>query len=170
MSQDYLGSLGYLTLGSRLKRAGTLLQSATQAWLAESGCEVPGVNMLVLAVLDETGPAPLGTLVDHLGIAQPGVSRMVATLKTAGLVGSVADPNDGRVWLLELTPAGRKVVEEGKQVWWSIVRDMAAELCADLQGPFSDQLSGLEEKLATGEYERSLRAELKKRNRGHDAA
>lgn len=160
MTHDFLGSLGYLALGSRLKRAGTLLQSATQTWLREAGCDVPGVNMLVLAVLDETGPAPLGTIAELIGTAQPGVSRMVVGLKTAGLVGSVPDPNDGRVWLLELTPKGRRVVEEGKRVWWAIVRDVVSELCADLDGPFSDQLSGLEEKLVAGAYERMLRSKL----------
>ena len=170
MTDDFLGSLGHLALGSRLKRAGTLIQAATQAWMREKGCEMPGAQMLVLAALDDVGRAPLGTIADLLGIAQPGVSRMVANLKTAGLVGSVPDVADGRVWLLELTADGRRVVEEGKRTWWAVVQQSVADLCDDLDGPLIEQLTALEDKLASGDYARSLEDGLARRKSQHDDA
>jgi len=166
MTQDFLSSLGYLALGSRMKRAGTILQSATQAWFREAGCDVPAGHMPLLAGLEEAGRVPLGTLAEMLGIAQPGVSRMVANLEAEGLVTSVAGEDDKRVRLLDLSPKARRIVEDGKRKWWPIVNETVAELCEDLSGPLTDQLAALEDKLAAGDYERLLNAKLEQRT--HD--
>ena len=170
MAHDFLGSLGHLALGSRLKRAGTLLQSATQAWLREAGCDVPAGHMPLLAALESMEPASLGTLVESLGIAQPGVSRMAGNLEAAGWITSASEAGDKRVRLFVLTPEGRRLVAQAKEMWWPVIQEAAADLCADLAGAFTDQLAGLEEKLSAGKFEEALGAKSQQRIRKHDPA
>jgi len=156
MTDDFLGSLGHLALGSRLKRAGTLLQSATQTWLRANGCDVPAGQLPLMAALDEAGTASLGTLVDRLGIAQPGVSRMAESLEAEGWISTVPERGDRRVRMLTLSPKGRKLVAAAKEGLWPGIEGAVAELCADLQGPLTRQLTGLEAKLAAGAFEDAL--------------
>ena len=87
--EDIIRSLGYLTLGSRLKRIGEQLQADTQRLL--DGLEVPvqSSQYPLLAALDRLGPLPVGELAQSLGITQPGVTRSVALLADLGLVEAV---------------------------------------------------------------------------------
>jgi DNA-binding MarR family transcriptional regulator len=170
MSNDFLGSLGHLALGSRLKRAGTLLQAATQAWLRDAGCDVPAAHMPLLAALDSVGSASLGTLVDLLGVAQPGVSRMVDSLEADGWITTLSETADKRVRVLELTGNGRELVAAAKRSLWPVVQAAVVDLCADLSGPLTDQLAGLEAKLSAGAYDDALRSHARHRRRKRDAA
>lgn len=179
---DFLGSLGHLALGTRLKRTGTRLQAATQAWLKQVGCAVPASHMPLLAALHAAEPASLGRLVETLGIAQPGVTRMVQSLEAAGLVAATGEGDDRRVRMLALTDAGRALVEEARRSLWPVVESAVADLCADLAGPLTGQLSELEARIAAGDYERALAARLRAQDKadgqarrprggpGHDAA
>lgn len=156
MDDDLLGSLGYLALGSRLKRAGALMQAITQRWLAARGCEVSVSHMPFLAALDRLGAAPLGTIVARLGIAQPGVSRMADQLEQHGWIRTVPGESDGRLRTLELTEKGQALVDTAKAELWPIVHGAVSAVCADLSGSLIDQISGLERRLADGAYEASL--------------
>ena len=168
---DFLGSLGYLALGSRLKRAGTLLQTATQNWLQAAGCDVPAAHMPLLAALDRAGSVSLGTVVDMLGVAQPGVSRMADSLQAAGWITVTTDLADKRVRILALTPAGQTLVAEAKVSLWPVVQAAVGELCTGLTGPFAAQLSDLERKLSAGAFERALAGNgTKSGNRRHVVA
>jgi len=164
MTEDFLESLGHLALGSRLKRAGTLLQSATQAWLRARGCDVPAGQLPLMAALDEAGAASLGTIADMLGIAQPGVSRMADNLEAAGWIRTTPEIGDRRVRMLELTPRGRDLVAAAKRDLWPVIQDAVSELCADLEGPLTRQLAGPEGKLSAGAFEDALARRSGRRN------
>jgi len=156
MTDDFLGSLGHLALGSRLKRAGTLLQSATQTWLRAHGCNVPAGQLPLMVALDEAGTASLGTLVNRLGLAQPGVTRMADSLENAGWIRTGPVKGDKRVRVLELTPKGRDLVTSAKKDLWPVIQDAVGDLCANLDGPLTHQLIGLESKLSAGAFEDAL--------------
>jgi len=70
---------------------------------------VPQHRLLVLVSSD--GPRRIGTLADDLGVNQSNASRLVARLAEQGLVQRVADPADGRVALVGVTVAGRRVLD-----------------------------------------------------------
>lgn len=165
----FLESLGHLALGSRLKRLGTLLQAGTQKWLHEAGCDVPSAHMPLLAALEELGPSPLGALVDALGISQPGVSRMVASLAAAGWIRTTPQGADRRIRRIALTAKGRKLVAHARRSLWPVIDEAVAELCADLPGTLTEQLTSLEEKLSTGAYEKALAKSNAEGTRDHDA-
>jgi DNA-binding MarR family transcriptional regulator len=67
---------------------------------------------LVLAYVSDFGPVTQTTIADHLrhGRATTGVT--VDRLHDRGLVERRPDPDDRRVWLVDLTPTGRVLVGE----------------------------------------------------------
>jgi DNA-binding MarR family transcriptional regulator len=92
MSDDFLQSLNHLAMGTRLKRAGIALQAETQKWLQANGCDIPTAHLPVITALDRMGATSVGVLAQMLGIAQPGVSRMVEQLIAGGWMRSDTDP------------------------------------------------------------------------------
>lgn len=53
-------------------------------------------------------PPTVQEFADRMGLEKTWASRLVARLAKRGLVTRVDHPDDGRSWLIELTPKGRK--------------------------------------------------------------
>ena len=147
MPDDFLQSLNHLALGTRLKRAGIALQAATQQWLQAQGCSIPATHMPVIAALYRHGSLSTGALAQMLGIAQPGVSRMVEQLVADGWLVSETDTGDRRVRAIRLSTAGRTFAAEADRTLWPAIDAAVARLCADLSGSFLAQLTGFEDQL-----------------------
>src|SRR3979411_1546422 len=77
-------SLGFLCLGSRLKRIGEQLQADTQRLLDGLDVPVQSSQYPLLAALDRLGPLAVGELSPSLGTTQPGVTRSVSHLADLG--------------------------------------------------------------------------------------
>jgi DNA-binding MarR family transcriptional regulator len=148
MIADIVRELGYLTLGSRLKRLGERLQAQTQVVLAEADMGVPASHFPLLAALDRLGPLSVGELAQAVGISQPGVSRMLENLQSDGFVTSQRRKGDRRLRPIVLTKAGQQLIVRAKQLTWPRVEAAVAEACAGASGPLLAQLSALEEALA----------------------
>jgi len=146
--EDIIRSLGYLTLGSRLKRIGEQLQADTQRML--DGLEVPvqSSQYPLLAALDRLGPLPVGELAQSLGITQPGVTRSVALLAELGLVEVIQSDGDQRRRMVSLTRNGQRLVDRAKRDVWPRIENAVADLCKGLTGPLLEQLSAIEDGLA----------------------
>ena len=146
--EDIIRSLGYLTLGSRLKRIGEQLQADTQRML--DGLEVPvqSSQYPLLAALDRLGPLPVGELAQSLGITQPGVTRSVALLAELGLVEVIQSDGDQRRRMVSLTRNGQRLVDKAKGDVWPRIENAVADLCKGLTGPLLEQLSAIEDGLA----------------------
>ena len=63
----------------------------------------------VLAALAEYGTAKTTDVIDSATLDKMRVSRAVARMESAGLLERLANPDDGRSWLLKLKPAGRSL-------------------------------------------------------------
>lgn len=148
MIADIVRELGYLTLGSRLKRLGERLQSQTQALLAEAEISVPASHFPLLAALDRLGPLSVGELAQAVGISQPGVSRTLENLQSDGFVASQRLKGDRRLRPIVLTKAGRQLIARSKQLTWPRIEAAVADACVGASGPLLAQLSALEEALA----------------------
>jgi DNA-binding MarR family transcriptional regulator len=159
VNDDLLQSLGHLALGSRMKRAGVALQAVSQKWLLEQGCEIPATHMPVIAALHRRDTVTVGVLAQMLGIAQPGVSRMVDQMVARGWVISTADARDRRVRALSLTNAGKALAEAAERSLWPAIDGAVAALCSDLSGPFLAQMTEIETRLADGALTRGLAGE-----------
>ncbi len=80
--------------------------------------EVDRAGYLALRTLDGLGPSCINGLAQELHLDSSTVTRQVSALESGGFVTRQVDPNDGRSWLIDLTPRGRKAmrtVEQGRR-------------------------------------------------------
>ncbi|MBZ9817801.1 MarR family winged helix-turn-helix transcriptional regulator [Mesorhizobium sp. CA7] len=146
--EDVLRSLGFLCLGSRMKRIGEQLQADTQRVLDRLDTRIQSSQYPLLAALDRLGPVPVGELARSLGIAQPGVTRSVALLAELGLVEVNPSQDDQRRRIVSLSRNGRRLVDQAKREIWPSIENAVGDLCADLSGPLLGQLAAIEDRLA----------------------
>lgn len=154
MTEDIIRSLGFLCLGSRMKRIGEQLQADAQRVLDDAGTQIPSGQHPLLAALDRFGPLSIGELTQALGITQPGVTRAVAQLADIGMVKAAQSDDDQRVKIVSLTPQGQRFVARAKKDAWPRVERAVADLCRNLEGKLLDQLAGLEDGLAAAPLDR----------------
>jgi len=148
MVQDVVKELGYLTLGTRLKRLGERLQSQSQVLLDGAGFGLPASHFPVLAALDRLGPMSVGELAEAVGVAQPGVTRLLDKLESEGLVHSRQQAADRRVRTIALSRSGLQFVARAKNVVWPLIESAVADACAGPAAPLLAELAALEEALA----------------------
>ena len=65
-----------------------------------------------LGLLLRSGAMRLTALAEREAVSQPAMTGLVSRLQAAGLVVRRADPRDGRAVLVELTVAGRALIED----------------------------------------------------------
>jgi len=147
MISDVVKELGHLTLGTRLKRLGERLQAQTQVLLAEAGIAVPASHFPILAGLDRLGQMNVGEIAEAVGMSQPGVTRMLDTLQTDGLVKSTPARDDRRVRTITLTAAGEKLVASSKRTIWPLIESAVADACKGSAESLLPALAALEESL-----------------------
>eukprot|EP00903_Cladosiphon_okamuranus_P001148 g1146.t1 len=112
-----------------------------------AGTNLPTPYNPVLAALDLKGALSIGDLSKALGQSQPGVTRMINKMKADGLVQAVPVEEDRRISRIALTESGQHLVSHLKATLWPAVSVAVAEACADLDGPFLQQLDRLEDTL-----------------------
>jgi len=81
-------------------------------------------SALALSRLNREGPIRLTTLAAAEGIAQPSMTQLIQRLERQGLATRINDPEDGRVALVNITNAGRAVMDDRRRDR----RDRLAEL------------------------------------------
>lgn len=90
--------------------------------------DVSLTTLATLATLDRSGPQRLTDLAAIEGVAQPSMTVLVTGLERAGLVRRCASPDDGRVVLVALTPAGISYLRDRRRAGTTAVADLAGEL------------------------------------------
>lgn len=155
MTEDIVKRLGYLCLGSRLKRLGERMQADVQRFIEDGGVEILPSQYPLLAAIDRSGALTIGELADALGVSQPGVTRNVTRLVDLGLL-EPADANgrDRRHKAVALTKAGAKLVARSKQDIWPHIEASVREVCAGKSGPLLDQIAAIEDALAAAPLDR----------------
>jgi DNA-binding MarR family transcriptional regulator len=79
--------------------------------------EVDRAGYLALRTLDSLGPSCTNGLARELHLDSSTVTRQVSVLESGGLVSRRVDPDDGRSWLIDITPQGHKAmraIERGR--------------------------------------------------------
>jgi DNA-binding MarR family transcriptional regulator len=98
--------------------------------------EADRAGYLALRTLDGLGPSCINGLARELHLDSSTVTRQISVLESGGLVNRQVDPNDGRSWLIDLTPRGRKAMralERGRrQAIDAMLGDWAPEEVHDL--------------------------------------
>lgn len=148
MADDIIRELGYLTLGSRLKRLGERLQAQVQTLMDQQGLTFQSAQFPVLAALSRTTPLSVGELSEGLGVSQPGITRSIGQLAAKGLVKVRPGGDDKRTKLVSLTPAGQQIVKASRQDLWPLIEQSLSDICTHQSGDLLANLSHLEDQLA----------------------
>src|SRR6266702_1765167 len=157
MIEDVVKELGYLTLGTRLKRLGERLQAQTQVVLEHADVAIPASHFPLLAALERLGAMNVGELTEAVGMSQPGVTRLLDKLEAEGLVRSTQLADDRRVRTIALTKSGRQLILRSQRTVWPMIEAAVADACAGPARPLLAALAALEEALAAVPL--SIRAE-----------
>jgi DNA-binding MarR family transcriptional regulator len=80
--------------------------------------------VILLAELQSQGPLGISTLACNLQLDISTASRQSAALEAKGLVERLADPEDGRVSLLQITDLGEAQLQEVRQIYHSMLAEM----------------------------------------------
>ena len=80
---DVISDLGFLFLGSRLKRLAERLQADAAKVHHALGVQAQPAELALLAALDRVGPMSNAEAVTALGVSQPGVTRTAAGTRVA---------------------------------------------------------------------------------------
>ena len=96
-----------------------------------SGLTAPRLS--ALSVIVYAGPITLGALAAAEQVRPPTMTRIVAALEAERYVVREPSPDDGRATLVRATPAGRRLLEEGRIRRTSVLaRQLAALPATDL--------------------------------------
>jgi DNA-binding MarR family transcriptional regulator len=127
---------------STRQRAELLLPTLMElkSWVRQLGqqlrTEHPTATLATLALIERHGPARISDLAEVARVDTSVVSRIAKSLEQAGLVERHSDPADGRAHRLEISAAGRDVLESGR-------REMADHMADRLSGWTDDELEEL---------------------------
>ena len=86
-----------------------LLQAVDQVWQAlATRAQMRVVEIITLELLHFTSPASSQQIAQRSGLTAPGVTALLDRFETRGLTRRIRRPQNRRVVLVELTPAGRE--------------------------------------------------------------
>jgi DNA-binding MarR family transcriptional regulator len=147
MDREYAGTLNQaIRLLSLRHRA-----RATQL-LAPLGLH-SGQEALLLE-LDRTGPRIQAQLSEALGCEPPSVTLMTRKLEASGHIRRTPDPGDKRATVVALTDSGKRLADRVRDLWVTLaeetVRDLPAELLADLPGVLLTMSDNVNNKMING--------------------
>jgi DNA-binding MarR family transcriptional regulator len=147
-SRDLIAALGYLCLGSRMKRLGERMQAGVAQHLSALGLDVQPAQLPLLWALREDGAMTIGALGERLGISQPGVSRAVAALEGMGLVTCESAGKDKRQRQIAISPDGERLMARLADDLFPAVREAVESLCRAAGPDLLSQLDRMEDDLA----------------------
>jgi DNA-binding MarR family transcriptional regulator len=73
--------------------------------------EITSTLLAALSTIERHGSMTAGSLAAHEQIQKPTCTRVIADLQALGLIDRTADPLDGRVAWVQVTPAARKLLQ-----------------------------------------------------------
>jgi DNA-binding MarR family transcriptional regulator len=112
---------------------------------ADTGLRMPAARLSALATLAAHGPMRPGDLAAREQVSPPTLSRTLALLSEAGLVGRTTDPADQRATLLTVTPAGYDVLARVRAARTQLLLDRLEQLSDADRARVLDAVSGLEQ-------------------------
>jgi DNA-binding MarR family transcriptional regulator len=119
---------------------------ATLKWREARGLERPAYILLNRIAVD--GPFRLSALAVEVALDLSTVSRQVAALESAGLVGRYQDPSDKRASLVEVTDLGREVFAENRDRWLAIWEELLSDWTPEQRREFAALFTRLNESIA----------------------
>jgi DNA-binding MarR family transcriptional regulator len=117
-------SLGYLVLGSRLRRLSESFLSEVNRAYQNEGIDFDASWFPVFYLLSKNEALSIKELSEQTEVSHPAASQLITNLKNRDLVTSATCANDGRRQLVTLTEKGKDLLEQILPVWMAIVSAM----------------------------------------------
>lgn len=146
MSVDLLAGYGVGFLGSRLKRLAERMQADAAEVAHSLDLPVQPAQMALLMTLRLHGPISVGELAERLQVAQPTVTRAVASL--GDFVEARRVEGDQRSKRLALTDKGQALLDRIQTELLPRIEPAAASLLEGLSGDFMQDLAKVEAALS----------------------
>ena len=121
---NYYQSLGYLVLGSRLKRLSEVFLSEINKAYRSEGIVFETTWFPVFYLLSENNSLSIQELCEQIEVTHPAASQLVTNLKSKGLVMTTTSKEDARKQLVKLTPEGKKLLKKILPIWDAIRETM----------------------------------------------
>ncbi len=141
---DLLKDLGYLALGSRLKRLAERLQADANLVHESYGFSTQSGHFPLLAALHRYGPMTVSRAVSVLKASQPSVTRTASALVKMGMVDIATPPEDRRQRRLSLTAFGKDYVTQMENQMWPGVERAARDMCGGQYATLIEEIERLE--------------------------
>lgn len=107
LTNNELDAPPWLRVESTLMATARLVREAFDARLHCLDLNLTQASLL--GYVAEFGATTQTRLADHLGIGRASIGTIIDRLQERGLVERQPDPNDRRVWRVDITPAGRQM-------------------------------------------------------------
>jgi len=117
-------SLGYLVMGSRLRRLSESFLSEINRAYQNEGIDFDASWFPVFYLLSKNDALSIKELSKQTEVSHPAASQLIANLKNKNLVTSATCTDDGRRQLVTLTDNGRALLSQILPVWDAIVAAM----------------------------------------------
>jgi len=117
-------SLGYLVLGSRLRRLSESFLAEINRAYQMLGIDFDASWFPVFYLLSKNDALSIKELSEQTEVSHPAASQLIANLKNKSLVTSVTCADDGRRQLVTLTDKGRDLLNEILPVWDAVLSAM----------------------------------------------
>jgi len=127
-------SLGYLVLGSRLRRLSESFLSEINRAYQNDGIDFDASWFPVFYLLSKNDALSIKDLSEQTEVSHPAASQLIANLKNKNLVTSATCSDDGRRQLVTLTDKGRSLLNDILPVWDAILTAMDELVPIDSEG------------------------------------
>lgn len=133
-------------LGSPLERFTRMMFSRIIAGLARALHEedFSVAQVAALHLVDQEGPVRVTALATSLGLSASAGSRLVDGLVQRGLLARQEDPEDRRAKTLELTPLGRRFVDQASVERVRVIMETARSLPAEISAAILSAISAFQ--------------------------
>ena len=124
-------SLGYLVLGSRLRRLSENFLAEINRAYQNEGIDFDASWFPVFYLLSKNNSLSIKELSDQTEVSHPAASQLITNLKNRGLVTSITAADDGRRQLVQLTDSGRELLARILPMWDAVLSAMNELVAAD---------------------------------------
>src|ERR1700743_2867327 len=128
---NFYQNLGYLVLGSRLRRLSEAFLSEINRAYQNAGIDFDASWFPVFYLLSKNGSISIKELSDQTEVSHPAASQLITNLKNRKLVATTTCTNDGRRQLVQLTEQGQQLLERVLPVWDAVTLAMQQLVAAE---------------------------------------
>lgn len=173
---DFYQSLGYLILGSRMRRMSEYFLTEVNRVYQEQEIDFDASWFPLFYILSTEKPKEsegphqtecprieisIKEIANHLQVSHSAVSQLVTNLRKKELVESRESPGDGRVQLIRLTVKGVQLLEQVKPIWKALQQAMEELACSDQHtAPILNTLAALETNFSSISLSQRVHGEL----------